>query len=259
MALKLETPMSTRSTFLHLSNFARINRHVDIFLLILLLASAAMPRGAQAVQAINWLNAEPAQFDAETSATILVTTQVAPDPGLISESVNLIRYNYKGQVVGTPIRMYDDGTHGDQHIKDGIFSVATNINEAKPQKLLLQVSVAYRGVLKRVLSEPFAVLVKTHVPPEYVLTSVSEKLRIGDIDGVMEYFSDSDSNRTALRSMTDEGRKQLADYFDSGQIIEDKGDLRIYTGTLILPSLAPKTLEFWLMRNELGQWFITNW
>lgn len=100
------------------------------------------------------LEATPNGFFINNPTTVTFTVQVdISDSNLIASSASLIRYNQQNQVVGTPSKLFDDGSNGDMVAGDGIFSRQLTINENAPTAILFKASFAYKGLLRRVFSD----------------------------------------------------------------------------------------------------------
>ena len=100
------------------------------------------------------LEATPDSFSVQQQTVVKFTVQVDNgDPSLIANSAQLVRYNQQKQVVGRPSQLFDDGTHGDAVSGDGLFSGELIINEPNPTLMYFKASFAYKGLLKRVMSD----------------------------------------------------------------------------------------------------------
>ena len=99
---------------------------------------------------IGPVSAIPTLITVNTPTPMLVSTQIT-DSRLIIESVNLLRINPSGNptVLGV---MKDDGKNGDSAAGDKTFSLRVNLSEATPGQIGLQVSAAFRGILRRSVS-----------------------------------------------------------------------------------------------------------
>lgn len=98
---------------------------------------------------------------------LMVTSQVmsgTTNP-VISTGVNLVRVDAAGRVIATLGTMRDDGTNGDTVAGDGIFSLALRLQEGATGSVRLRVSAAFRGLLRRVLSDVAIVPVVTLPSP----------------------------------------------------------------------------------------------
>ncbi|MFI5398534.1 MAG: choice-of-anchor X domain-containing protein [Candidatus Binatia bacterium] len=83
---------------------------------------------------------------------VTVTSAITPAP--IAGGVNLLRLDTAGKVIGILGIMHDDGKGGDAIPGDGIFTLQLTVNETAAGQMRLQVSAAFRGLLRRVLSPP---------------------------------------------------------------------------------------------------------
>ncbi|MCC6396714.1 MAG: PEP-CTERM sorting domain-containing protein [Bacteroidetes bacterium] len=99
-----------------------------------------------------------------TPTPVLFTVSI-PEPTLNPASVNLLRVNLDGS--STVIaQMLDNGQNGDEKSGDKVFTARLTLNEVQPGTLGFQVSAAFRGVIRRSLSDvlQFAALAPTSVP-----------------------------------------------------------------------------------------------
>lgn len=90
--------------------------------------------------------------------TVTVTISI-PDSSLIANSVNLLRLGATGSQPTILGIMHDDGQNGDVASGDGIYTLQMPFNESTTGQFQLQVSVAFRGLLKRMTSSPINIVV----------------------------------------------------------------------------------------------------
>jgi hypothetical protein len=89
-----------------------------------------------------------------------------PNPAFITGSVNLLLLDEGGKAVSILGSLRDDGSAGDARAKDGVYTLRKEFTGEQAGRIRLQVSVPYKGMLKRVLSEPFEIAVqKFNEPP----------------------------------------------------------------------------------------------
>ena len=84
-----------------------------------------------------------------TMVTIVVTIS---DPSVISDSVSLVRLPMGGEQPSVLGKFHDDGKNGDATAGDRVYTIQVTFNEPKRGQIPLQVSAAFRGSLKRVMS-----------------------------------------------------------------------------------------------------------
>jgi hypothetical protein len=128
-----------------------------ILILITALFIVTLPRSAWAVQSIDWVKGEPDTVVINQPTTVTITALIASDPNLIASSVSLIQYDEADKPIANLGTLYDDGTHGDAVPGDNIFTAQIEFNEPNPTTIYLRISVAYKGTLKRVLSDLFSI------------------------------------------------------------------------------------------------------
>jgi hypothetical protein len=81
--------------------------------------------------------------------TQVVITSLITDPTLIPGSVDLVRLDSNGTVVGVAGQMHDDGANGDAVAGDHVYSIRVTLNEPIQQAFALEVTAAFRGALRR--------------------------------------------------------------------------------------------------------------
>jgi len=117
-------------------------------------ASRLLPSASTSTPNVSNVTATPPIIIAATSTLVTITAQIT-DPTLIPGSVNLVRLNSNGtsSILGT---FHDDGQNGDTLSGDGTYTIQVPFNETIPGFIQLQVSAAFRGLLKRV-TVPFQI------------------------------------------------------------------------------------------------------
>lgn len=120
---------------------------------------------ASAAPSVTNAAANPNAITVNVPAVVTVTATIA-DPTVLSKGINVLRSGSGGatQILGT---LHDDGANGDVAAGDHIFSGQIVLNEPSAGTVQLQVSAAFKGLLRRVLSDPFFVAVNTRAnrPP----------------------------------------------------------------------------------------------
>jgi hypothetical protein len=174
-----------------------------------------------AVIGVVWLNAAPAIGPTAASpayVVINVPTQVLitaniTDASVIPSGVNLLKVDGSGKTLAVLGTMRDDGLNGDGVAGDKTFSLRTTVTEPSVGQIRLQVSAAFRGVLKRVLSVPIVVTIDPiPLPPD---PGEAGKETLAGID------SDSDGVRDDLQ------RYIQVNYFGSPAIAETMTEISI--------------------------------
>lgn len=119
----------------------------------------------QSPQAITSATATPGVVVVNTPTQVTFAVDLSTTPSAIATGVNLLRLSSTGvqTIVAT---MKDDGKAGDARAGDKIFTAVLNMTEAQPSAFAFQVSAAFPGQLKRVLSPvlQFAALASTAIP-----------------------------------------------------------------------------------------------
>ncbi len=223
-----------------------------------LVACAVYTQVVMAAQVVDWLRVEPSGVPAGTATPVLASAQVGTDPTLLPQSVTLLRYDESGNYVANLGAMYDDGTHGDLLEGDGIFSSSIVIDEAEPMSIVFKASVSYRGLLRRIVSEPFSVLVQSTMTAEETILALVDALRNGNKDQAISYFGGSDIDRQVINDSDPAGLQRLADTFAQFQLVKESDNYRVYSAPASFDGQVMMR-EFTMMRNELGEWFVVSW
>jgi hypothetical protein len=99
------------------------------------------------------MTTSPTTIPTNTSATVLITSLIT-DPRLIPGSVNLVRLNDNNVVIGIVGVMHDDGENGDVVAGDHVYSLQLALNEPAQRVFEFEVSAAFKGFLRRIISSP---------------------------------------------------------------------------------------------------------
>ena len=95
----------------------------------------------------------PTVINTNTPTTVVITSLIT-DASLIPGSVNLVRLDGNENVVGIVGVMHDDGQNGDAAAGDRVYSLRLTIIEPAQTAFEFQVSAAFKGLLRRVISSP---------------------------------------------------------------------------------------------------------
>lgn len=211
------------------------------------------------LQSIELIKIEPSGTNINQPATITVTAQVDGDNTLVPTGVNLLSYNDQGVLVANLGRMYDDGTNGDTTPGDNIFTAQFTLSEAQPMIVILKASVAYRGLLRRIVSDPTAVFVRSTVTAEQTLSELANNLVSGNVDAALKAFTPSPLNREALEGLNSSQRADFSSSLRSARLVDARGKVRIYQVPLIGIDGGPPETTFSLAQTALGEWVIMSW
>jgi hypothetical protein len=208
---------------------------------------------------VELIKVDPSGTDINQPATISVTAQVGGDSTLIPNSVILTRVNDQGMLVANLGRMYDDGTNGDATPGDNIFTAQFTLSEAQPMMVFLRASVAYRGLLRRIVSNPAIVFVRSTATAEQTLSELADNLDSGNVDAALKAFSPSLLNREAVGGLNSSQRADFASSLRSARFVEERGNVRIYRVPLIGIEGGPSETTFSLARTASGEWTVMSW
>ena len=139
--------------------------HRPVFALVCFLLVASPVAAAPIV---GGLVPDPATISVNTSTPVKITVEI-PDPSVIPTGLFLQRVHPNGSVTNLGV-MRDDGTNGDAVKGDRIFTLIPTFNEPQTGTIKLRASAAFRGVVKRVFSEPLTIAIGVLVPPTFGAT-----------------------------------------------------------------------------------------
>lgn len=99
------------------------------------------------------ITSSPTIITTNTPTTVVITSLIV-DPSLIPGSVNLVRLDGNGNLVGVVGTMHDDGHNGDAVGGDHVYSLQLTLNEPRQTAFEFEISAAFKGLLRRVVSLP---------------------------------------------------------------------------------------------------------
>lgn len=107
-------------------------------------------------------------FTTINTPTQITVTSVITDPTVIPTGVNLTRVNDDGKATTVMGQLHDDGRNGDAVAGDKIFSYQFTVNQPTEGMVAMQVSAAFKGVLRRSVSSIVVVAVSQNgvLPPD---------------------------------------------------------------------------------------------
>jgi hypothetical protein len=210
-------------------------------------------------QMIDWIKVDPNILKVGVRATVTVTAKIGADPALIPESINLFRYDERGQLVAALGKMYDDGTNGDVAVGDHIYTTQLTLNEPQPSTALLRASAAYRGLLRRVVSNDAPLYFQSSTTAEQTLSFLAGELEAGNIDAALKRFTRTQKNIDVLTNFTSQDRVVFASALRHAQFQEEKTNVRIYRIPFVEDDGSTTNPEITLAREETGGWIIVSW
>jgi len=122
---------------------------------------------------IEFPTANPDGIFVNEPTLVTITAQLGADPELIPTEVYLLRVDEQGNVIANLGRLYDDGTHGDELVGDGIFTTQYEFLEDTTGELLLKISASYSAPPTVGYSEVFTIDVVEHISDEDYLEAIN--------------------------------------------------------------------------------------
>jgi hypothetical protein len=145
---------------------------------------ALAPVPTMATSAVGLPTVTPAIIAVNTPTTVTITVQIT-DPTVLPNGVNLLRLGATGtqpKILGV---MNNDGMNGDAVANDTVYSLQVSFKEPTTGQIQLQVSAAFRGQLKRILTGVATIQVwspiktslplKADLPPKWIAIDDSDK------------------------------------------------------------------------------------
>ena len=214
--------------------------------------------GEPALGILGTPSVKPSIIIAGTPTEVTVTIPI-PDPGLVPNSVNLQRLDATGKVVGVLGSLHDDGLDGDAVVGDKTFTIRTTLTEPVAGDVRLQVSAAFRGLLRRVASAVFSIAVVPFVDPEHVLDELITHLRTDDRASALQKMSLSSTKQEQFLAASKDALDRLADCIASRKLIKVNANLRLYICPWVDDDGNERDLEILLDRDLRGGWTVINW
>jgi len=100
--------------------------------------------------------AMPPAVTAAVSTQVVFSARIGSVATVIPTGVQLLQVDAVGNVLNSAASLNDQGLAGDDLPGDGVFSTTITINETQPTVLYWQISAAFRGRLRRSLSQVIA-------------------------------------------------------------------------------------------------------
>lgn len=211
---------------------------------------------AQTVPAIGLVRLS--QTTGVVANPVSVTVTAAIDaPTLIASSVNLLQLNADGttKVLGS---MHDDGLNGDVHPGDQVFSFAVTFNSSAESQIQLQVSAAFKGILKRLKSPVVLFNIQKPDAAQQTLKALAQVLASGDVATALTYVVPSEKSTTALHSLGQSGLNDLALMMQKAVPLSSQGDLRVFQTDVSTPS-GTANVQFTMVPAPDGRWLVNTW
>lgn len=125
----------------------------------------------QPVPTVGEIVTSPSVIAVNTPTTVTVTARVDA-PTVNPANVDLLRVDASGRLVANLGAMNDDGHEGDAKPGDRVFTWRGLLSPSSTAEIRLQVSAAFRGIFRRVLSSPKCVAVWNVFDGQHVPLSV---------------------------------------------------------------------------------------
>lgn len=178
-------------------------------------------------------------------ATVVTVAIPIPDPSLIPNSVNLLRLGATGTQPTILGVMHDDGQNGDAVLNDGIYTLSVPFSESTTGQVELEISAAFRGLLKRLVTSPIDIAVTPNgtrpLPPDPGSAGMTTLAGVdSDSDGVRDdveryialTYPNSANTKDAMTQIAVALQSELLDASDQSLAIEDALDWSYATDCL---------------------------
>lgn len=172
----------------------------------------------------------PAVITTGSPASVILTATI-PDPAVIPAGVNVVLSDARGRALMVVGALRDDGAGWDSIANDRIFSGVATLAPQPAGLVYLRLSVALRGVLRRVLSNPVAIpVVAMNIPPEPGVAGLSTLEGIdADSDGIRDdiqryialTYPDSPLTQLALRDIAQAAFPSVIQSGDNNQSFDN--------------------------------------
>lgn len=202
-----------------------------------------------------WARSDKLYVFVNVPTEITIVAEIARNPNLIPESVNLYRFDNTKRVANLG-RLNKDLRMG---AGDYGFSTQVTLNESAPGEIRLKLTAAYKKNPVEIESDPIIIKIKVKPDPEEVISNLGADLRNGDITSALTKFVPSHKYKELLENLDSSSQRQLADWFENAQLIRDGANCKVYRSQWIDEKGACEQSEFRMCLNELGEWVITSW
>ena len=170
---------------------------------------------------IYYISTNPTALNSGQTTSVTVAAQVSADSALIRDGVILNEYDAAGNAIRSLGRMYDDGTHGDAIANDNVFTTIITLTESVP--VMLEVSIAYRGSLRRLTSKTQVAVLAGPTTGLSTLSLIAGALDRNDIDAALVHIQVKPADVNIIRSLSAEDRSAFATFLRSATLESDPG------------------------------------
>ena len=212
---------------------------------------------ATAQEPFGFTTASVNTIQANTPTAVTVTSEIQPG-AVLPTSVLLQRLNENGSVTVVG-RLHDDGLDGDSGAVDGVYSLRFIVNQSAASVLTYRMSAALNGVPRRVLSNPFEIVVQSNQRPEEMLSQLAAELRQADATKALSHFSPSPANQFVFSLLDQTGREKLAQAFEHLVLTSSSSNARFYDMPWTNDDGSTETTRVILEQGRLGKWMIVSW
>lgn len=211
---------------------------------------------ALAASVIGQTSVSTSTFLVGATPQITVTSTIS-DPSVILSSITLQRLNPDGTVTNVGV-LHDDGLNGDVSLGDRVFSLRFPLSATVPTEFRFRVSAAFKGQIRRALSEIIYVYAQPVTTPEQMLSQLAGELVSGDIEAALKHFSSNPRNREKLSSFSPEMLAALSTGLRTATLLRSDGPTRVYA-VRISNGSASVTVEMGLTQIPSGEWYVMFW
>jgi hypothetical protein len=211
-----------------------------------------------ATHAAGEVAANPPAIRSGSETNIVITATIPADPDLIPTSVQLLRYDELGRVVGQLGQLFDDGTHGDMTPSDHVFSRVITLNEIGPKTVILKTSLAFRGAILRVMSAPLYLPVRIYESPAQAASDLSSSLHSGNRASAYHRLGETFNSRRVLDSLDAGGMSQVADALDQCMVTSSGPSFQVCATNGVFRGQV-QSFEFIFAEDLFGIWRVITW
>ena len=192
------------------------------------------------------------------SAKQIDVTSVISDPSVISGSVVLQKINSDGTFADVGL-LHDDGLNGDVSFGDRVYTLRFTVSSQVPTELRYRVSAAFKGTLKRIVSEPFSINAQGTGTAEQMLSQLANEMANGDFNAAAKHFSSNPKSCEKLDRFTPDMIVAVSNAFRTATLLRTQGPTRIYSVRIARPDGASVNSEIGLTQIASGEWFVMYW
>ena len=191
------------------------------------------------------------------ATVVTITATLFNNLPFIKSSVTLWLFDDAGNALANLGQMFDDGTNGDAVSADNIYTKQITLNEIGPKYVIFRVS-ADVAPQQTMLSGNMLIPVSGNQAPEETRNSLAANIRSGNLSAAYEKLGSTFNTAQILDNVPLDVLSSLADAVSMCNVVYQSELVQLCVGSIVINGQTQE-LEFFLVRDVVGDWRIIGW